>query len=349
MRAARHDRHRRAQNADHLAHNSPFSPVFAEVVCTVGTTPPHVGTSPPPNGGNGVIRTTTRRRHADNQRLMLQNPHRHRYGRRRAADKTWAQRRVSRKNPPNTGLPAALREIVRPARPLQRHYREKTRPASPKTPKLECFECAGRTISRLHNETPPQGELIRTRTHTRPSRAKNFAHRTNKHGDAETNNTTARPPNKAPLKPASPLRPKTAPKTPISHPQRLRRFQPHTDTSKQRRARFQTTGPPRLQHTRTVPGGREGPGCGARGRQGLAGLRADAEHPQHTRRRRCGGRRRDRRARLRRPWAAGPSRTVSRQSEPHVSTTGVAGVKGAGGTGGHGRASRRGAERSEDA
>ena len=194
MRAARHDRHRRAQNADHLAHNSPFSPVFAEVVCTVGTTPPHVGTSPPPNGGNGVIRTTTRRRHADNQRLMLQNPHRHRYGRRRAADKTWAQRRVSRKNPPNTGLPAALREIVRPARPLQRHYREKTRPASRKTPKLECFECAGRTISRLHNETPPQGELIRTRTHTRPSRAKNFAHRTNKHGDAETNNTTARPP-----------------------------------------------------------------------------------------------------------------------------------------------------------
>ena len=31
---------------------------------------------PPRNGGNGVIRGTTRRRHASNQLLMLQNPHR---------------------------------------------------------------------------------------------------------------------------------------------------------------------------------------------------------------------------------------------------------------------------------
>ena len=31
---------------------------------------------PPPNGGNGVIRGTTRRQHAANQLLMLQNPHR---------------------------------------------------------------------------------------------------------------------------------------------------------------------------------------------------------------------------------------------------------------------------------
>ena len=69
------------------------------------------------------------------------------------------------KNSPNTGLPAALRE--------------KTRPARPKTPKLECFECAGRTISRLRDETPPQGEL--------------FAHSTHTQGDDETNNTTAQP------------------------------------------------------------------------------------------------------------------------------------------------------------
>ena len=54
--------------------------------------------------------------------------------------------------------------------------------------------------------------------------------------------------NKAPLKPASPLRPKTAPKSPISHPQRRWQFQSHTDTSEQRRSRFQPTGPPHLQH-----------------------------------------------------------------------------------------------------
>ena len=51
-----------------------FSTFLAEVVCTLGTTPPQTVISPPPNGGNGVIRTTTRRRHADSQPLMLQTP-----------------------------------------------------------------------------------------------------------------------------------------------------------------------------------------------------------------------------------------------------------------------------------
>ena len=43
------------------------------------------------------------------------------------------------------------------------------------------------------------------------------------------------------LKPTTPLQPKNTRKTPISHPQRRWRFQPHTGTSKQRRRRFQTT------------------------------------------------------------------------------------------------------------
>ena len=37
-----------------------------------------------------------------------------------------------------------------------------------------------------------QGELFRARTRIRPSRTKNIAHSTQKHGDGETNNTTAR-------------------------------------------------------------------------------------------------------------------------------------------------------------
>ena len=95
-------------------------------------------------------------------------------------------------------------------------------------------------------------------------------------------------PNRGPLKPASPLHPKNAPKTPISHPQRRHRFQPHTDTSKQRRRRFQTTDPAGLQGQAAVPVG----DCGAR---------PDNEPTprttrRHTRRRRCGGRRRDGRA-----------------------------------------------------
>ena len=46
-------------------------------------------------------------------------------------------------------------------------------------------------------------------------------------------------PNKGALKPASPLRPKTAPKTPISRPQRRWRFQSRLGRRPQRRWRFQ--------------------------------------------------------------------------------------------------------------
>ena len=76
-------------------------------------------------------------------------------------------------------------------------------------------------------------------------------------------------PKQRPLKPPSPLQPKNAPKTPISQPQRRRRFQlrlgrrpqrrrrfqPHTGTSAQRRWRFQTTGPPGRQSQAAVPVG----------------------------------------------------------------------------------------------
>ena len=115
-------------------------------------------------------------------------------------------------------------------------------------------------------------------------------------------------------------------------------------------------------------------GCGARGRRrGLAGLRGDApSHTQRHKRRRCGGRRRARRARARfettrpathsdtsaagmegadrtrglRCQAAGPvggGRAWPGFETTHPAThsdTSAAGVEGAGGHGGHGRASR---------
>ena len=73
----------------------------------------------------------------------------------------------------------------------------------------------------------------------------------------------------ATVKPPSPLQPKNAPKTPISHPQRRRRFQSrlgrrpqrrqrfqsHTSTSEQRRQRFQTSGPPGRKSLTTAPVG----------------------------------------------------------------------------------------------
>ena len=74
VRPTRQSRHRCAQNADHLAHSHPFSPVFAEVVCTLGALPPRTVTFPPPDGGNCIIRGATRRRHAEGRLLMVQNP-----------------------------------------------------------------------------------------------------------------------------------------------------------------------------------------------------------------------------------------------------------------------------------
>ena len=82
--------------------------------------------------------------------------------------------------------------------------------------------------------------------------------------------------NKGALKPASPLHPKIAPKTPISHPQRRWRFQTRLGRRPQRRWRFQTrlgrrpqrrwrfqtTGPAGLQGLAAVPvgAGRAWPG-----------------------------------------------------------------------------------------
>ena len=77
MRTTHHGRHSFAQNADHFAHNSPFSAFFTEVVCTLRTTPPRTAASLPANGGNCTNRGATRRRHADRMLLMLQNPHHH--------------------------------------------------------------------------------------------------------------------------------------------------------------------------------------------------------------------------------------------------------------------------------
>ena len=112
------------------------------------------------------------------------------------------------------GRSIGRREKVRPTPPLHRLFREKTRPASAKTLNLGQFERAGRTFSRTRHDT------MATLKPTTP---------------LHTHNNT-------PLKPASLLHPKTAPKTPISHPQRRCRFQPHTATHEQRRHRFQTTG-----------------------------------------------------------------------------------------------------------
>ena len=111
-----------------------------------------------------------------------------------------------------------------------------------------------------------QGELLRAHTHARPSRAKNFAHRTHKHGDIETNDTTARPQDgavetddaSAPEKCTKDAHFSLAKATAVSIPHRYKRAKAIAVSD----------------HRATWP---TGPGCGVRGRWwGLAGLRDDA-------------------------------------------------------------------------
>ena len=126
-------------------------------------------------------------------------------------------------------------------RGFRRPIREKTRPAHHKTPISVHFSFAGRTCS------PTGHSHVATLKPMTPLRPLMQA--------------SVKPPSpllthqQQPLKPTTPLQPKNTPKTPISHPQRRRRFQlkldlreqrrqgfqPHTGTSKQRRRRFQTT------------------------------------------------------------------------------------------------------------
>ena len=133
-------------------------------------------------------------RHAANQLLMLQNPHRIRCNERQtdlvgpaAAPADMAAVPVgggsstpghtdgatAGQNSPNKNHAGPLRYKTRPTRvarphfryktrpahPFTPHVRDKTRPARPKWPNLARFAHAGRTFYRCHHQQATQGEL----------------------------------------------------------------------------------------------------------------------------------------------------------------------------------------------
>ena len=92
VRATHQVRRRCAHNAGHLAHDSPLSTCFIEVVCDLGGAAPRrdltdsklwgialhgdrcvtcLPVASPSNGGNCTIRGATRRRHAEGRLLMV--------------------------------------------------------------------------------------------------------------------------------------------------------------------------------------------------------------------------------------------------------------------------------------
>ena len=131
-----------------------------------------------------------------------------------------------------------------------RAIRENLRSARHKTPILCHFSLAGRTISRAgHSHVA----TLKPMTPLRPLMQASVKPPSPLQPLTQASMKPPSPlltPEQQPLKPMTPLQPKNTPKTPISHPQRRWRFQPHTGTSEQRRWRFQlahVTGPQRRQ------------------------------------------------------------------------------------------------------
>ena len=135
-------------------------------------------------------------------------------------------------------------------------------------------------------------------------------------------------PEQQPLKPPSPLQPKNAPKTPISHPQRRWGFQLRLALREQRRWWFHLRLGLREQrrwwfHLRLALREQRRRRFHARDFQCTRAMAGPGRAPSQRTEPHisdqaplCGGRRRDRRAWLRRPWAAaGPGRASRRRAE----------------------------------
>ena len=144
-----------------------------------------------------------------------------------------------RKNSPSTPPPAAFPRKTSPSTPPPAAFPRKNSPSTPENADFGPFFVRWANFFAL---TPTSDQAGRTFSRTR-----------------RDNITTLKPtttlltPNKGPLKPASPLQPKNAPKTPISHPQRRHRFQAKLGRRPQRRHRFQESGPPGPQDPDAIP------------------------------------------------------------------------------------------------
>ena len=163
----------------------------------MATAPPRTAAAPPPIGGNCSIRGATRRRHADSQLLMLQNPHRHQCRARcRGRGPGWGtggwrkpdnctrgrchgetnlaqqepRRAASVQNSPSTPLAPHVRYKTLPARAARPYFRYKTLPARPKWLDLALFLNAGRVLYRFHHQEAEQGEFYTVVTTKKPSR-----------------------------------------------------------------------------------------------------------------------------------------------------------------------------------
>ena len=225
--------------------------------------------------------------------------------------------------PRPTRPPAAHPRKTRSAPPPHRPFREKTRPASPKTPKLGCFQRAGRTFSRRYDNHSPAGRAFSHPNETSDTFARSFA------STHETDNTFAHPQCRkiehfvqAKVTAVSPHHENRAAK--VSMVSARHSVAPKRQAMPLRNAITEVRPRPIIPHaipTQPDPTSTRNP---------QNSNDQTSNHETHSRELHA--------KLLGQRGLAGQHTATSR-----------AGVEGAGGTGGHGRASRRGAERSEDA
>ena len=121
------------QNADPFSQNSPISPFFTQLVCTLAAKLRQVAAVPSPIGGNCTTRGCD----------------------------TPATCRRSASHGAKYPIVASLKCAASPTRLRRSRLVRKTRPASTIMPNLGCIERAGRTFSRSHPHQAVQGEIVR--------------------------------------------------------------------------------------------------------------------------------------------------------------------------------------------
>ena len=146
-----------------------------------------------------------------------------------------------RKKLPSTGLPATF---PRKSSPGAAHPTAFPRKSSPNAPENSVFRPFWACRANFFALAPTSSRAGRTISRTERSNMAALKPMTPLQPLMQATVKPSSPlltPQQQPMKPTTPLQPKNVRKTPISHPQRRRRFQLKLDLRKQRRQQFHTT------------------------------------------------------------------------------------------------------------
>ena len=110
------------QSADPLPQNDRFSAFFAQWVCSLANTLPHVRASPLPIGGIALHEAPTRRRHAPGRLHVVQKPPPFPACRAPRPSDTRPRCRYARKYSPNAAPPTALPRQSSPSKPKNTNF-----------------------------------------------------------------------------------------------------------------------------------------------------------------------------------------------------------------------------------